>query len=255
MLSGLLLPTAGSAIVAGASPGSSLSLSRLGAMVETPAFYPYLSGRDNLRVMARYSGFSPERIDAVLEQVDLTQRSRHKFKTYSTGMKQRLGVAAALLKDPQLLILDEPTSGLDPQGTVEMRALIADIKKEGRTVMLSSHLLNEVELTCDRVGVIAKGKLVAEGTVDELRSRGGTSTLLVRAAPPDRAQRLLEDLLGKDKVRLADGQFHLTVDPSQAGSINRRLVSDGLEVTELRASEQSLEDVFLQLTETEGHKG
>lgn len=255
MLSGLLLPTAGSAIVAGASPGSSLSLSRLGAMVETPAFYPYLSGRDNLRVMARYSGIDAKQIDPVLEQVDLTERSRHKFKTYSTGMKQRLGVAAALLKDPQLLILDEPTSGLDPQGTVEMRALIADIKKEGRTVMLSSHLLNEVELTCDRVGVIAKGKLVAEGTVDELRSRGGTSTLVVRAAPPDQAKRLLEDLLGRDKVRLTAGQFLLTVDQSQAGPINRRLVTEGLEVTELRASEQSLEDVFLQLTETEGHKG
>ncbi|HSO93520.1 MAG TPA: ABC transporter ATP-binding protein [Candidatus Dormibacteraeota bacterium] len=256
MLSGLLLPTAGSAIVAGAAPGSSASLARLGAMVETPAFYPYLSGRDNLRVMARYCGFSDDRIDPVLEQVDLTERSRHKFKTYSTGMKQRLGVAAALLKDPHLLILDEPTSGLDPQGTVEMRALIADIKKEGRTVMLSSHLLNEVELTCDRVGVIAKGRLVAEGTVNELRARSsGTSTLLIRAAPAERAQQLLEELVGRDKVRLTSGQFQLSVDPSQAASLNRRLVADGLDVSELRASERSLEDVFLQLTETGAHQG
>jgi ABC-type multidrug transport system ATPase subunit len=255
MLSGLLHPTSGSAIVAGAAPGSSASLARLGAMVETPAFYPYLSGRDNLRVMARYCGFAENRIDPVLEQVDLAQRSRHKFKTYSTGMKQRLGVAAALLKDPQLLILDEPTSGLDPQGTVEMRALIADIKKEGRTVMLSSHLLNEVELTCDRVGVIAKGRLVAEGTVDELRSRSGSSTLVIRAEPADRAQQLLGELVGADKIRLSGGQFHLTVDPSQAASLNRRLVADGLDVSELRASEQSLEDVFLQLTETGGHEG
>ena len=255
MLSGLLHPTSGSAIVAGAAPGSSASLSRLGAMVETPAFYPYLSGRDNLRVMARYCDFSVDRIDPVLEQVDLTQRSRHKFKTYSTGMKQRLGVAAALLKDPQLLILDEPTSGLDPQGTVEMRALIADIKKEGRTVMLSSHLLNEVELTCDRVGVIAKGRLVAEGTVDELRARSGSSTLLIRAEPAERAQQLLEEVVGRDKIRFTGGQFHLTVDPSQAASLNRRLVADGLDVSELRASEQSLEDVFLQLTETGAHQG
>jgi ABC-type multidrug transport system ATPase subunit len=255
MLSGLLHPTSGSAIVAGAAPGSSASLSRLGAMVETPAFYPYLSGRDNLRVMARYCGFSADRIDPVLEQVDLSQRSRHKFKTYSTGMKQRLGVAAALLKDPRLLILDEPTSGLDPQGTVEMRALIADIKKEGRTVMLSSHLLNEVELTCDRVGVIAKGRLVAEGTVDELRARSGSSTLLIRAEPVERARQLLEDLVGRTKVRVSGGQFHLSVDPSQAASLNRRLVADGLDVSELRASEQSLEDVFLQLTETGAHQG
>ena len=255
MLSGLLRPTSGSAIVAGAAPGSSASLARLGAMVETPAFYPYLSGRDNLRVMARYCGFSADRIDPVLEQVDLAQRSRHKFKTYSTGMKQRLGVAAALLKDPQLLILDEPTSGLNPQGTVEMRALIAEIKKEGRTVLLSSHLLNEVELTCDRVGVIARGRLVAEGTVDELRARSGTSTLVIRAAPVERAQQLLEELVGREKVRLDSGQFQLTVDPSQAASLNRRLVADGLDVSELRASEQSLEDVFLQLTETGAHQG
>ena len=248
MLSGLLRPTAGSAIVAGAAPGTSASLSRLGAMVETPAFYPYLSGRDNLRVVARYAGVAASRVEPVLEEVDLKDRARHKFKTYSTGMKQRLGVAAALLKDPQLLVLDEPTSGLDPQGTVEMRALIKDLRRGGRTVLLSSHLLNEVELTCDRVGVIAAGKLVAEGTVAELRARGGT-TLLVRASPVDQARRLLESVLKPEHVADRDGMLVLTVDPSQAASINRRLVADGIDVSELRASEQSLEDVFLELTE------
>ena len=249
MLSGLLRPTSGSAVVAGGPPGSPASLAQLGAMVETPAFYPYLSGRDNLRVMARYSDASKSRIEPVLKQVDMTDRARHKFKTYSTGMKQRLGVASALLKDPQLLILDEPTSGLDPQGTVEMRELIKDLRHGGRTVLLSSHLLNEVELTCDRVGVIAKGKLVAEGTVDELRARGGGQALLVTASPIDQARRLLESLLKPEQVQLRDGIFSLTVDPSQAAAINRRLVADGLDVSELRVSEQSLEDVFLQLTE------
>jgi len=249
MLSGLLRPTSGSAVVAGGAPGSPASLAQLGAMVETPAFYPYLSGRDNLRVMARYSDASKSRIEPVLKQVDMTDRARHKFKTYSTGMKQRLGVASALLKDPQLLILDEPTSGLDPQGTVEMRELIKDLRHGGRTVLLSSHLLNEVELTCDRVGVIAKGKLVAEGTVDELRARGGGQALLVTAGPIDQARRLLESLLKPEQVQLRDGIFSLTVDPSQAAAINRRLVADGLDVSELRVSEQSLEDVFLQLTE------
>jgi len=248
LLSGLLHPTAGSATVAGAAPGTPASLARLGAMVETPAFYPYLSGRDNLRVVARYSGASRSRIEPVLKQVDLADRAQHKFRTYSTGMKQRLGVAAALLKDPALLILDEPTSGLDPQGTVEMRALIGDIRREGRTVLLSSHLLNEVELTCDRVGVIAKGKLVAEGTVDELRARSGGTAVLVRATPLDRAQRLLESFLGTS-VRVEDGVLVLSVDPSQAAAINRRLVSEGIDVSELRVSEQSLEAVFLQLTE------
>ena len=250
LLSGLLHPTAGSATVAGGAPGSPASLARLGAMVETPAIYPYLSGRDNLRVIARYSSASKSRIEPVLRQVDMIDRARHKFRTYSTGMKQRLGVAAALLKDPDLLILDEPTSGLDPQGTVEMRALIRDIRGEGRTVLLSSHLLNEVELTCDRVGVIAKGKLVAEGTVDELRARSGGRTLLIRAAPLDQARRLLESLLKPEQVKVVEDTLVLSVDPSQAPSINRRLVSDGVDVSELRVSEQSLENVFLQLTET-----
>jgi ABC-type multidrug transport system ATPase subunit len=249
LLSGLLHPTAGSAIVAGAAPGSPASLARMGAMVETPAFYPYLSGRDNLRVVARYAGLPTSRIEPVLKQVDLTDRARHKFKTYSTGMKQRLGVAAALLKGPDLLILDEPTSGLDPQGTIEMRALIKELKQGGRTVLLSSHLLNEVELTCDRVGVIAKGKLVAEGTVNELRARSGGSGLLVRAAPMDQARRLLDSVLKPEQVRVDGDAFVLSVEPSQAASINRRLVSDGVDVSELRLSEQSLEDLFLQLTE------
>ncbi|TMD50106.1 MAG: ABC transporter ATP-binding protein [Chloroflexi bacterium] len=249
LLSGLIHPTSGSAIVAGAVPGSPASLARLGAMVETPAFYPYLSGRDNLRVVARYAGVPKSRIDPVLKLVDLTDRAKHKFKTYSTGMKQRLGVAAALLKGPDLLILDEPTSGLDPQGTIEMRALIKELKQGGRTVLLSSHLLNEVELTCDRVGVIAKGKLVAEGTVDELRARSGGRTLRIHATPLEQAQRLLESFLNPDQVRVIDGSLVLNVDPAQAASINRRLVADGVDVSELRVDEQSLENVFLQLTE------
>jgi ABC-2 type transport system ATP-binding protein len=222
----------------------------MGAMVETPAFYPYLSGRDNLRVVARYAGVPKSRIEPVLKLVDLTDRARYKFRTYSTGMKQRLGVAAALLKGPDLLILDEPTSGLDPQGTIEMRALIKELKQGGRTVLLSSHLLNEVELTCDRVGVIAKGKLVAEGTVDELRARSGGISLLVRATPLDQARRLVESLLKPEQVRIEGAALILSVDPSQAASINRRLVADGVDVSELRVSEQSLEDVFLELTES-----
>src|SRR5207245_3044311 len=189
-------------VVAGAAPGSPASLARLGAMVETPALYPCRSGRDHLRVVARYAGVPKSRIEPVLKLVDLTDRAKHKFKTYSTGMKQRLGVAAALLKGPDLLILDEPTSGLDPQGTIEMRALIKELKQGGRTVLLSSHLLNEVELTCDRVGVIAKGQLVAEGTVDELRARRGESAILIRGAPLDQARRLVEFMVKAEQVGL-----------------------------------------------------
>jgi ABC-type multidrug transport system ATPase subunit len=245
MLTGLIRPTAGTATVVGYPPGSSQSLQRLGAMVEVPAFYPYLSGRDNLRVMARYNGATSARIEAVLKQVELSDRAHHKFKTYSTGMKQRLGVAAALLKDPELLILDEPTSGLDPQGTVDMRALIRGIASQGRTVLLSSHLLNEVEQICNRVGVVVRGHLVAEGTVDELRGRGG---LVVRAAPADKARAVL-DQVAPGQVHTTNGRFALTVDPAQAAMINRRLVESGVEVSELREVERSLEEVFLQLTE------
>ena len=188
-------------------------------------------------------------IDPVLTEVDLQGAAQRKFSTYSLGMKQRLGIAAALLRNPELVILDEPTSGLDPQGTVEMRELIKELRHGGRTVLLSSHLLNEVELTCDRVGVIAKGKLVAEGTVDELRARSGGRALLVRATPVDQAQRLLQSLLLPGQIQVRDGVFSLAVEPSQAAGINRRLVADGVDVSELRVSEQSLEDVFLQLTE------
>src|SRR2546428_906786 len=164
MLSGLLRPTSGTATVAGGVPGSPGSLERMGAMVETPAFYPYLSGRDNLRVVARYAGVPRSRIEPVLQQVDLTDRAHHKFRTYSLGMRQRLGVAAALLKEPELLILDEPTNGLDPQGMVEMRELLRRLGQGSHTVLLSSHLLGEVEQICHRAGVIQDGRLVAEGT-------------------------------------------------------------------------------------------
>ncbi|HZB97514.1 MAG TPA: ATP-binding cassette domain-containing protein [Candidatus Sulfotelmatobacter sp.] len=144
------------------SPGHPESLSRVGALVESPAFYPYLSGKDNLRVIARYAGVPRKHIEEVLEQVGLTERARDKFATYSLGMKQRLGVAAALLKDPEVLILDEPTNGLDPAGMSDMRDFIRSLGSGERTVLRSSHLLGEVEQICDRVGVVSRGRLIAE---------------------------------------------------------------------------------------------
>src|SRR2546422_2007715 len=217
MLSGLLRPTSGTATVAGGVPGSPGSLARMGAMVETPAFYPYLSGRDNLRVVARYAGVPRSRVEPVLQQVDMTDRARHKFRTYSTGMKQRLGVAAALLKEPEVLILDEPTSGLDPQGTVEMRELIKRLGTGSRTVLLSSHLLSEMEQVCDRVGIIRHGRLVREGTVDELR---GEPAVTVRATPLDAARQELERMLGASAVTTVDGTLRIAADPESAADIN-----------------------------------
>ena len=250
MLLGLIRPTAGSATVMNAPPGTPQSLVKVGAIIETPAFYPYLSGYDNLRVVGGLCGAPATRIGTALDQVELTPRAKHRFSTYSMGMKQRLGVAAALLKDPELLILDEPTNGLDPQGMADMRNLIIQLGQGNRTVLISSHLLNEVELMCSRVGVIQKGRLVAEGTIDELR---GAARLTIRAAPIERARAILESKVGAENVTAReDGTLSLKVDLARTADLNRTLVQAGLAVTELRATTQSLEEVFMELTGTEG---
>ena len=249
MLLGLIRPTSGMASVLGRPPGDPGGLARVGALVEAPAFYPYLSGRDNLRVIARYANAPKKRIEAALDLVDLVDRARDKFATYSLGMKQRLGVAATLLKDPELLILDEPTNGLDPAGMADMRDLIRSLGSGERTVLLSSHLLGEVEQICDRVGVISKGRLIAESTVEELR---GGAALLVAARPLDRARERVERLLGAGRVQTVDGTLWLDADPATAGRINRELVGANVEVTELRPMERTLEEVFLEMTNQKG---
>ncbi len=249
MLLGLVRPTSGVASVLGHAPGDPESLARVGALVESPAFYPYLSGWDNLRVIARYAGVPKERIEEAFDLVDLTDRARDKFATYSLGMKQRLGVAAALLKDPELLILDEPTNGLDPAGMADMRGLIRSLGSGERTVLLSSHLLGEVEQICDRVGVISHGRLIAESTVEELRGKGA---LLIGAKPLDRAREHVEQLLGAERVEVLDGVLRLDAEPPVAGRINRELVGAGVEVIELRPIERTLEEVFLEMTDQKG---
>ena len=249
MLAGLIRPTAGSASVHGDRPGSPGALARTGVLIESPGFYPYLSGRDNLRVVARYAGADNRGVEAVLETVDLADRAGDRYARYSLGMKQRLGVAAALLKDPELLILDEPTNGLDPAGMRDMRALVRDLGARGHTVLLSSHLLGEVQQLCDRVGVISGGKLLAESTVAELRGQAG---LLVAAEPPEQARRCLEQLVGAGNVALVDGNFRLRTEPEQAGRVSRALADAGVVLTELRPLERTLEEVFLEMTGAEG---
>jgi ABC-type multidrug transport system ATPase subunit len=246
MLLGLVRPTSGSALVLGAAPGSPDGLVRVGALVESPSLYPFLSGRDNLRVLARHARVPESRVEAVLEEVELTDRASDRFATYSLGMKQRLGVAAALLKDPELLILDEPTNGLDPAGMAEMRTFIRGLGRGRRTVLLSSHLMTEVEQICDRVGVIRGGSLVGEGTVAELRGR---ETLRVRAEPVAAAERLLATLPAVERVMVADGGLHIAADPAAASAINQALVEAGIAVSELSREQASLEQVFLELTQ------
>jgi ABC-2 type transport system ATP-binding protein len=199
--------------------------------------------------MARYAGIPKKGIEAALDTVDLTERARDKFSTYSLGMKQRLGVAAALLKDPELLILDEPTNGLDPAGMADMRALIRRLGSGERTVLLSSHQLGEVEQICDRVGVISAGRLIAEDTVEELRGGG---SLLVEAKPLHLARMRAEELLGRERVEVTGDALRLDADTEAAGRINRELVNADVEVTELRRVERTLEEAFLQMTDVKG---
>jgi ABC-2 type transport system ATP-binding protein len=247
ILTGLIAPTSGTVRILGGSPGQGRVLARTGSMIESPAFYPYLSGLDNLRLLAEYAGVPRPRIQQVLRLVDLADRARDRFSTYSLGMKQRLGVAAALLKDPELVILDEPTNGLDPAGMRDMRRLIRELGSEGRTVLLSSHLLGEVQQICDRVGIISEGRMVAEHDVEELR---GQEELVIRAAPPAEARALLGRLFGADTIHLDDGTLRVKVEPERASEVNRALVEAGISVSELRTAERALEDVFFQLTAT-----
>jgi ABC-2 type transport system ATP-binding protein len=245
MLLGLVRPTAGTVRLLGRPPGTAGYLARVGALIEGPAFYPYLSGRENLRVLAHHGGAPRDRVGTVLELVDLAGRAGDRYGTYSMGMKQRLGVAAALLKDPRLLVLDEPTNGLDPAGMADMRALVRRLGAAGCTVLFSSHLLGEVQQVCDRVGVISRGRLIAENTVTELR---GAATLRVVADPVDAAAARIRALLGDDRVRVDGAALDLDLAPDRAAWINSELVAAGIAVSELRTAERDLERVFLDLT-------
>src|SRR5262245_39612180 len=251
ILTGLITPTSGSVRVLGGRPSDSATLRRVGALIESPALYPFLSGRDNLGVLARYAGVPGTRADELLELVDLTDRAGDRFSTYSLGMKQRLGVAAALLKDPELVILDEPTNGLDPAGMRDMRRLIRELGTGGRTVVLSSHLLGEVQQICDRVGIINSGRMVAERNVDELRGR---RELVIAADPIDDARLRLPDLYGDDAIRTEDHRLRIGVEPKDVAKVNRVLVEAGIAVSELRTAERALEDVFFDLTTKEGDR-
>ncbi|MBC6459371.1 ABC transporter ATP-binding protein [Actinomadura sp. HBU206391] len=248
MVLGLVRPTSGTASVLGLDPGAPAAIGRIGSLVESPGFYPYLSGRDNLRVLARYRGLGDEEVRHALAQVDLSARADDRFKSYSLGMKQRLGVAAALLGDPELLILDEPTNGLDPAGVNDMRRLVADLAAAGHTVLLSSHLLSEVQEVCDRVGVISRGRLITEATVSELR---GGQRLLVRADPMETALAVGMRIAGDDAVSVIDGAMRLSIDPGRAAEVTRALVAAEVDVHEIRPSERSLEEVFFEMTATE----
>jgi ABC-2 type transport system ATP-binding protein len=249
MILGLVRPTRGRAIVFGADMAIHPwpTLKRIGAVIETPAFYPYLSGRDNLRALAMALGDIPAmRIDAALETVGLRDRARDPLKTYSLGMKQRLGIASTLLRDPDLVILDEPTNGLDPAGTREVRELIPRLAGEGRAVFLCSHLLHEVEAVSDRVAILKKGSLVAQGPVDELLGRG--RYLRLRAEDDVALVRALGNISWVSGLEQRDGYVRVTAPVAKAAELNQALALQGVYVSELAPWETELEKVFLELT-------
>lgn len=252
MLLGLVRPTAGQAHILGhdvwADPATALR--RVGAMIEAPAFYPYLSGRTNLQILARAGGIDPARINPLLETVDLAARADDRVRTYSQGMKQRLAIAAALLPDPALIILDEPTNGLDPAGTVEVRNLIRALAADGRTIVLCSHMLHEVEQLCGRVAILKSGRLIRMGAVAELLRRNQGLRLRV-ASDSAAAEAFLAGIAGVRSVQ-RQGDILLADAPvEQAADINAYLVRHGVAVAELGVQAGDLETFFLDVTSSE----
>ena len=245
-LLGLVKPSGGRCSLLGADTGSGLGsvIGRVGSIVETPTLFPGMSGRKNLKLLAGLEGIGSTAVDAALARVGLADRGRDLVKTYSLGMKQRLGVAAALVKDPEVLILDEPANGLDPAGIVEVRGLLRSLGAEGRTVFVSSHILSEVRHTCDRVAILARGRCVAAGLVDEVL---GEKKRLIVGLDEIEAGRSALAKAGIESVIL-DGKLYVDPATDDAARVTRVLAEDGLYLTELRREEADLETVFLELT-------
>ncbi|TML79392.1 MAG: ATP-binding cassette domain-containing protein [Actinobacteria bacterium] len=245
---GLVKPTAGRTRVLDAEANRLHTvIDRIGSIVETPTFFPTFSGRRNLRLLGRVDGIGAAAVEQVLERVGLAERGDDIFKNYSLGMKQRLGIAAALLREPELLILDEPANGLDPAGIKEVRQLLRSLADEGRTVFLSSHLLGEVQQICDRVAILARGKCIAQGEVADVLSRGQAARMVVKVENIDGALQVLTGA-GFD-ANVERDEILVTAPASDGARISRTLALKRIYVAELRPMEVSLEDVFLQLTE------
>jgi ABC-2 type transport system ATP-binding protein len=259
LLLGLAWPTSGSMSVLGHTmpEDRAQALARVGAIVEEPRFYPFLTGRENLEVNAATRGGSTAtRIPVVLERVGLSARADERVSGYSLGMRQRLGIARCLLSDPHLLFLDEPMNGLDPAGMLELRALIRDLVREGRTVFLSSHLLDEVQRTCDFAAIVDRGKVVTQGSIDALT--GGARKITVGTDDPRRAAAVLANLHGVERAAAEHGVVEVSLTPNGTThrelvtEIVRRMLDSGLAIDLVAPVEASLEERFLNITQRLG---
>jgi len=247
MILGVINPTSGSYSWFGEQP-SAQTRKKIGAILETPSFYPYLSAVDNLKVVARIKEVDYSRIDIVLQEVGLLDRKNDKFQTYSLGMKQRLAIASALIADPEILILDEPTNGLDPQGIVEIREIIQNIASLGKTIILASHLLSEVQKVCTHFAVLNKGKKLFQGSVDEATS--GQSSIEVGAKDLHGLKTILETLKGIKSIMAEGDHYRLMIESEVTTEyISRSLLEKGITPTHLRRTESSLEEQFIKILE------
>ncbi|SNR45983.1 ABC transporter ATP-binding protein [Hymenobacter mucosus] len=254
LLLGLLRPAAGRIQLFGHDLAQHrvALLSRVGALIENPSLYDHLTGRENVDVTRRLHGVSPARTAEVLEIVGLTNSANRPAKEYSLGMRQRLGLALALLPDPDLLLLDEPTNGLDPNGIMEMRGLLQRLRQEhGKTILLSSHLISEIEKVATHVGVIQQGRLVFQGRLPELQQlHAGRAQVMLETASADTCRNLLPHLLGGAMLTGASTLQLPFTSQNQVATLAEALVAAGQPIYSLRAEQPSLEDTFLHLTET-----
>jgi ABC-2 type transport system ATP-binding protein len=254
MMLGLIRPTEGSVRLFGRDPMVSVrALEGIAGFVEAPTFYPYISARKNLEMLAAYDGNDARRrIDQALDTVELTGRAKDRVGGYSHGMRQRLGIAAALLRDPKLLLLDEPATGLDPGGMRDMRQLIRRLAGQGMTVLLSSHLLNEVEDVCNRVAIVRQGSIVYEGEIAALKRGAGTSYRL-ETTDDERALAVCRAQPGvSDAHRDDHGRITFTADDATAAELSQALVEAGALIRAMAPQTVTLEDLFFSFTEGDG---
>jgi ABC-2 type transport system ATP-binding protein len=253
MMLGLISPTEGTIRLFGRDPTQSVhALAGVAGFVEAPTFYPYLTARRNLEMMAAFDGDgAPGRVAEALDTVELTGRANDRVGGYSHGMRQRLGIAAALLRDPKLLLLDEPATGLDPAGMRDMRLLIRRLADQGMTVLLSSHLMNEVEELCNRVAIVRSGRIVYEGEISELK-RGSSTAYRLETTDDERALAVCQAQAGINDVRRHPGHISFTADEPAVAPLSQALVESGALIRAMAPETVTLEDLFFRFTEGDG---